>query len=497
MGFLTDTAEQRKRQWHDPQEYEYQPGSQIISPNVAVPEGMVTGQPAVQPVAPAPAPQQLVQPAAQLPAATPGPVVTPMFAPTTSPAQYQNLKQNYERAGMQAPPPPQPTATPPAIPQSTGPTGYKQQLDLATAQRKQATNARYLAAGKKPPYPEAMPQAPVAPAPASIFGEPTGDPNLDNAYSSDSTLKRLKDEEDHDALRKEKRGDSPELQARAAKRATTAEIQRVSVRKTYQTEKKKKDDDEAAKSAKDAETTQRSIESHQWAQESHAAGEDARKTAAADKKRNQDMSKLLGAAQDAAKDGRFDDAEKAAEAGQKNANTPAEAAAFNAIRKEVQDGRTNKAAAAFMPQVTAAKAKFAQAETARTAELSRYTAFDKSFIAARTKYELYVATKSEDEAKEVEAAKRAMDAAWTKVKLSQAKIDTLTKARDDAQSQWNDLADQYAAIKSGQAPAQTQGGSAPATPMSAAAKPASQAEYDALPSGTKYVHRDGSTREKK
>ena len=493
MGFLTDTAEQRKRVRRDPQDpqWDYSNNAgmvQVASPNVPAPEGMVTGQ---APTMPALAGQTSPQQPAQLPpAAVPGSVVTPMFAPTTSPAQYQNLKQNYERAGMQAPPPPQPTATPPAIPQSTGPTGYKQQLDLATAQRKQATNARYLAAGKKAPYPEAMQQAP-GPLPPHVFGTPTGDSNLDDAISADKTMMRLQKEHEHDLQRGKT---TPEIAQRNANRQVQAEAQRAVVTKTYQAEKQKKDDEAAAKSAKsakDAETTQRSIESHQWAQESHAAGEDTRKTAAADKKRNQDMSKLLGAAQDAAKDGRFDDAEKAAEAGQKNANTPAEAAAFNAIRKEVQDAKTVKAAAAFLPQVTAAKTNFAQAERARTAELSRYIAFDKSFTAAKTKYELYLATKTQDEAKEVEAQKAAMDDAWKKVELSQAKIYALIKARDDAQSRLDDLTDQHAAIKSGQASPQAPAGTQ--TP----AKPASQAEYDALPSGTKYVHRDGSTREKK
>jgi len=91
------------------------------------------------------------------------------------------------------------------------------------------------------PAPTAPAAPALAPAPTSVFGEPTGDSELDDAISGNSVLKRLDAQDKLDKLRIEKRGGTtPELKARADKRAKTAEAQRTSVRKTYEDAKAEK-----------------------------------------------------------------------------------------------------------------------------------------------------------------------------------------------------------------------------------------------------------------
>ena len=91
---------------------------------------------------------------------TPAPMRVPL---TTRSAGQQLTELTQDVDAAQAPLPagmPQPTAIPPATSQAPAQrprTGYDIHLEQAILQRKQATNARFLAKGQKAPYPEAMP----------------------------------------------------------------------------------------------------------------------------------------------------------------------------------------------------------------------------------------------------------------------------------------------------------------------------------------------------
>ena len=487
MGFITDTAEQRKRVWHDPQPYEYQPGSQIIAPNAPVPAGMVTSQPPAQPAqAPVVAPAQLaVQPQAPAPIAPPAQtsapqqapgVVTPMFAPTQTPAQYQNLKQNYEQNDMQAPPPAQPTAIQPATPQAPSQrprTGYDIQLEQATQQRKQATNARFKAAGKPVPYPEAEAPAP-APLPQDVYGDTTGDSELDDEIRKNEALKGLQKQHESDV----KRGKvTPELAQRHEKRQKEADRLRDVVIKTYRANKRAKADEQAKKDDKAEEQLKMSRESAARTEKRLTMAETSVAKSDAEKDRNKEAARLAGEAQAALGTGDHANAKKMALEGLKLfADTPSQAK-FDTVVKGVRAAETIKAAASFdAEKVTPATRAVSQAEK----DVARNIAYHKS--ATITYYRLQGMAETGDEAKD-EAHKNALAGAWTRVQEAQKKVDDAQAARDAAKNTLEDLVKQRESIKSGeiapagQAPAPggaAPTGQAPAT-QPAPAKPASQA----------------------
>jgi len=433
-------------------------------------------------------------PAQPTPGAVESRVVAPAQTPPTDPAE--RLRWAYERTGI-----PQPAAgwNPAAGAASSSTAEYQRVHDIQVAavehgraDRAAETDKRRVSMGLKPltpPKPEAAP----SPLPASVFGEPTGDSNLDNAYANDATLKRLKTEEDHDAAMKEKRGDSPTLRARAAKRGKTAETQRTSVQKTYQAEKATKDKETADKIAKAADSARLSKESHDLSMAAGARAVDRVKADKDEKDRKKASAQLLGAAQDAAKDGRFDDAEKMAEAGQTNAADAAEASAFNAIRKEVQVAKTTEAAGLLTPEIaqTARIAGRLQKDLDAThAAIAVIRMWKKENPPLATDREVDAkvrAGKEEDEQKLIDQERQQsseLRQLWIKHDdLVQKHADTLAgvQAQPAPANPNQDLMDAYGRQASqGQAPAQVK----------------NDADFDALPSGAPFIGPDGIPRRK-
>jgi hypothetical protein len=123
-------------------------------------------------------------------------------------------------------------------------------LDLATAQRKQATNARFKAVGKPVPYPEAeQQQVQAAPLPVSVLPSDL-DPEVDKASQGDSTIKGLNDELERLKKRVEVTGKtSPETAKKIAdiQSKATARVSLIAadIKKKRDAEKVKADKEDA------------------------------------------------------------------------------------------------------------------------------------------------------------------------------------------------------------------------------------------------------------
>jgi len=386
MSLITTDRQRRKPEKYDRDVWDAAAqGSVTMIGQAQPPPGMVAQQPVQAPVAaPVPVQPAPVQPQAPAPIAPPaqtpaqqqalGGVVTPMFAPQTTPGQYQQIQQQYERSGLQAPPAPQPTLTPPPLPQDPNtPNGYKQQLDQATQQRKQATNARFKAAGKPVPYPEAEPtQQGPAEVPTSIVPQDIEDSELLEAISTHPEVKKRQE-----LLNKlQGRKITPQIAEQVKKLRREVEPFARSITKSFKAkraEQAKKDEmaqdaiDRAnAAAERAAQASERGAQANERAAKSAGRAESSAARADADRERNKEAARLAGKAQSALGTGDHANAEKLAQEGLKLFPDTTAQAEFNTVlqgvrtakaaaEKKAEVAATTKAAAALLPKVKIAK----------------------------------------------------------------------------------------------------------------------------------------------
>lgn len=476
----------RKREQYNPADYEpldvqQTPGTVQLMDTQVQPQvpGVVPAQTPAPTLAPAQSPTPAVQSVQPVPQAAPVPAVQSTLAPPRAPAQpgavesrvvapgatpptdpAERLRWAYERAGIPMP------ATAPAAPPKTPeearsraydaagiaqpPAGWRPETppsDLVTnsdsarawqnkvaVERKTATNTRYLAAGQPVPYPEVV-KVPAAPGslPASVIA-PETDAELAKEAKSDPVISGLEARLAAYQRRVDAAGGkvSPQVQQRIADLQKKAADRLKIVKGTVDAKRAEK----AAKSQKDAETTQRSIESFKMQQETHAAGENDRAIAAADKKHDENLAAVLAGAQAAAKEGRFDDAKKAIDKGRKLVRTTAQTTAFNTVHKEIRDAETVKAAATFdAEKVVPAKRAITWVEKNYDRAISEHKSVTITY------YRLQGDPKTDPVV---------LDGAWSRVQEAQRKVDAATDARSKAKQTLEDLEKQRESIKSGE-----------------------------------------------
>ena len=347
MAFTTDDKNTRKRQQFDsapfnpanfdPLGAQPTPGTvQLISPQVQQ-----------APVQPAPAPAALpapVQPA-PAPVAPPAPAPQPILAPAPAPvapgAVQSGLAPQAAQPGTmtQAPAPGGGVSGSPATDQGVeAARAFQEQAQIG---REQATNARFGAAGRPLPYP----QSGLAGGESKSLDErlTTAPSDVVAAAEGDKIVQRFR-KLDQTRQRHLERGGSfsPKWRENFRKSEKAAQT-RLDI---HLADDEKKQAEKAAKSEQDAATARRTVEKHGFAKEAHEGRKDTKATAEADKKRIQTRAKAYGAALNAEKDGRLDDADVLIEAGLQSANTPEEAEKFAVISRRIQAAKTKATDAA-------------------------------------------------------------------------------------------------------------------------------------------------------
>ena len=301
-----------------------------------------------------------------------------------------------------------------------------------------------------------------APTPVSVFGDPTDDSNLDEALANNAVLKRLDADAKRDQSRTDKRGGvvTPEIKARAEKRAKTAEDVRASATETYQAEQAEK-----------ATKAKRDDEKYQADKAKAAALTDKNKRLSALKKAAVPQ---IGAANKAMTAKDYDRAITIADNilnGDKDYELP------DSIRTDLNQIRA---------KAMAAKASIEE----------------KAKVAATTKAAAKLIGKIKDYEFRYKEANDVVKAAEDNALFSDIDVAPLKQAREDIRKELIGLISRKAVLDAGlepDPPAPTQ----PVVPTDASqadldALPsvASQADFDALPSGSEFIGPDGMTRRK-
>jgi len=377
MAIIDSDKETRKRTLLDPEPYR-QAAAKLapLSTQGALSPAALAGQ---QPQAPVAAPQPVqAQPVAPASIAPPVPAQAPQQAATQAATQAEA----YNRAGIpqpgqpvdmgmtrpagqsqadflqdltaaSAPLPPGTTPAdlaPPAITPEARKAEYERvdKIQIAAVEKGRAdraaeTDRMRVRQGLKPLTPQA-PAAAAEPLPTSVIA-PETDPELAKEAMSDPVISGLETRLGALQRRVDAAGgkSSPQVAKRIADLLKQGADRLTIVQGTVQAKREKADKDIADKIAKATEAAKWASEARARSEASGARSAESAKSAKAEKVRKRASAQLLGAAQDAAKDGRYDDADKMAEAGQTNAADAAEANAFNAIRKEVQTAKDKEA----------------------------------------------------------------------------------------------------------------------------------------------------------
>ena len=416
----------------------------------------------------------------QYPAAAPvgaqGPTTAPAQAPVAAPqpqiaqqapAQAQapplfTEDEAYRRAGIPVPEARVAGAGP--IQSAPGPTDEARKaeyervnkiqiaaVEKGRADRAAETDRMRVRQGLKPLTPPAPAgQAPAAPTPVSVFGDPTDDSNLDEALANNAVLKRLDADAKRDQSRTDKRGGvvTPEIKARAEKRAKTAEDVRASATETYQAEQAEK-----------ATKAKRDDEKYQADKAKAAALTDKNKRLSALKKAAVPQ---IGAANKAMTAKDYDRAITIADNilnGDKDYELP------DSIRTDLNQIRA---------KAMAAKASIEE----------------KAKVAATTKAAAKLIGKIKDYEFRYKEANDAVKAAEDNALFSDIDVAPLKQAREDIRKELIGLISRKAVLDAGLEP------DPPAPTQPVVPSVASQADFDALPSGSEFIGPDGMTRRK-
>jgi len=493
MAFLDEDRERRKRERFNPANFDPlgaqpTPGTvQLISPQVQQ-----------APVQPAPAPAALpapVQPA-PAPVAPPAPAPQPILAPAPAPvapgAVQSGLAPQAAQPGTmtQAPAPGGGVSGSPATDQGVeAARAFQEQAQIG---REQATNARFGAAGRPLPYP----QSGLAGGESKSLDErlTTAPSDVVAAAEGDKIVQRFR-KLDQTRQRHLERGGSfsPKWRENFRKSEKAAQT-RLDIHLA----------EKAAKSEQDAATARRTVEKHGFAVEGNQRGKNKEATAEADKKRIQTRAKAYGAALNAEKDGRLDDADVLIEAGLQSANTPEEAEKFAVIGRRIQAAKT---------KATDAAGKKAEHDADRQRQ--------------ETERKLKTATTANKNAAirlkpQIDAKKAELDAANDALDLTHEDIASIRKdkdynpgaakpdrieqqlldrerilvaqepgqraERDRLRKEYTEMSQQEADVATGVAPVNN------AQPLPTVT---TDADFDALPSGAEFIGPNGEKRRKK